>query len=430
MRMLNPKISVIVPIYNTSEYLPQCLETIVNQTLCDIEIICINDGSADGSSDIIEEFASGDDRFTVVNRKLPSGSAALPRNTGLDLARGKYVMFLDSDDYFDLRLLEKLHEQAEATGADLVMCDNYTVSFSTGEISGKNNELHYKYLPDLEVFSYKDIPDTIFQISNAAVWHKLILRETIIRHGLKFQLNTPILDDIYFVNLLLVLSERISIIRDRLIFYRVNRYGGQTAKIEKHTESVFFAFLELNKYLNRHSLYETVKFSLQNWTISTMAWWLHSIGNYDTFCGLYNRYKAEYFDKLGLADLDADALYDGLGRFYNSLFGRELEPSLKVVLEDILVPGSRIAIYGAGLVGNNTYEVVKTHGKHDIVIWCDKNAEKLAERFNNPLIKHPKELICLDFDAVIISIADYDIISEVKHYLTEMGIDAQKIFHV
>jgi glycosyltransferase EpsH len=385
----------------------------------------VNDGSTDGSGDILSEFSSKDDRIIVVERKSASGSAALPRNIGIDIARGKYIMFLDSDDYFDITMLEKLFNRAEKTEADLVMCDNFTVSFM-GKTDDRHTELHYKYLPELKTFSYKDIPDTIFQISNAAVWHKLILRETITKHRLRFQLDVPILDDIYFVNLLLVLSKRISIIRDRLIFYRFNRYGGQTTKMEKHKDSIFLAFSELNKYLVEHSLYETVKFSLQNWTLATMAWWLHSIGDYDVFSELYSLYKSEYFDKLGLMNIDPKTLYDDLGRFHSSVLQREIEPSLKVVLESILKPGSGIAIYGAGVVGNNIYELVKTHGKHDIVLWCDSNAEKLG----NPLVKHPKGLAFCDSDAVIIAIADYDVIKEVKEYLNGMGIDSKKVYTI
>ena len=424
--MAHPQISVIIPVYNTSGYLVQCLDTLVNQTFADTEIICVNDGSTDNSLEILKAFSEKDSRIIIISREKASGSAALPRNIGLENAKGKYVMFLDSDDYFDLSMLEKLYAHAEQTDADLVMCDNYTVSFSTGEINAKHTELHHKYLPEQRVFSYKDIPDTIFQISNAAVWHKLILRETLNRHNLKFQLNTPILDDIYFVNVLLVLCERISIIPDRLVYYRAYRYGGQTTKMEKHKDSIYLSFKALNEFLIEHSLYEPIKFSLQNWTLATMAWWLHSIGNYKVFCELFNLYKNEYFEKLGLTDIDPKLLYDGLARFYNSIYGRELEPSLKVVLESILKPNSSVAIYGAGLVGHNIYEVVNTHGVHKIKLWCDKNAANLG----NPLVSSPKELLNCDCDAIFIAIADYDIVNEVKAYLTAMGIDARKIYTV
>jgi glycosyltransferase involved in cell wall biosynthesis len=424
--MTFPEISVIVPVYNTSEYLVQCLDTIVNQTFRNIEIICVNDGSTDGSTDILNEFSSKDYRIIIVERKSASGSAACPRNAGLDIARGKYVMFLDSDDYFDICMLEKLLTHAEKTEADLVMCDNSTVLFYSGKIDDRNTELHYKYLPELRTFSYMDIPDTIFQISNAAVWHKLILRETITKHNLRFQLDVPSLDDVYFVNLLLVLSKRISIIRDRLIFYRSNRYGAQTTEIEKHKDSVFLAFSELNKYLIEHSLYETVKFSLQNWTLATMAWWLSSIGKHDVFNELYSLYKNEYFDKLGLMNIAPETLYDNLGRFYSIVLEREIEPSPRVVLESILKPGSRIAVYGAGFVGNNIYEMAKIQGKHDIILWCDSNADKLG----NPLVKYPKELMFCDLDAVIIAIANDDAINEVKEYLNEIGIDSEKVYTV
>lgn len=124
---MQPQISVIVPIHNTSQYLEQCMDTLVNQTFRDIEIICVNDGSTDCSQEILEKFASADKRIILLYRSCASGSAALPRNMGLERASGKYVIFLDSDDYFAETMLEKLYEYAEEWNADLVMCDNYTV---------------------------------------------------------------------------------------------------------------------------------------------------------------------------------------------------------------------------------------------------------------------------------------------------------------
>ena len=428
--MANPKISIIIPVYNTSDYLKQCLDTVSNQTFNDIEIICVNDGSTDDSLKIINEYALGDDRFVVVSRDNASGSAALPRNIGLGLASGKYVMFLDSDDYFDLTMLEKLHNHAVATEADLVMCDSYTISDNTSVIYDNQSELHSEYLPKKKVFSYLDIPETIFQISNAAVWHKLVLHETLKKSGLVFQLNAPILDDIYFVNLLLVLSKRISIIPDKLVFYRYNRYESQTAGIERHKDSILKAFLALNEYLVLNSYYETVKISLQNWTLTMMAWWLHSIGNYQVFCELYDLYRNEYFSELNLVNIDTKTLYYGLERFYNSIMGEEQELSLKVIIESILTPGSRVAIYGAGRVGRKVHEIIETQKKHKTVIWCDKNAEKLSIELSTSLIKQPIELRSCSFDAIIIAIDNCDIIREVKSFISDIGLDSDKVFVV
>ena len=93
-----PKISVIIPVYNVEEYLAQCLETVINQTLKDIEIICIDDGSTDNSLYILKKFAEKDKRITILKQKnLHSGVA---RNAGLAAAKGKYLSFLDSDDFF------------------------------------------------------------------------------------------------------------------------------------------------------------------------------------------------------------------------------------------------------------------------------------------------------------------------------------------
>lgn len=425
--MIHPQISVIVPVHNTSVYLRQCMESLINQTFRDIEIICIDDGSTDNSLGILQKYALTDERIILIHRDCASGSAGIPRNMGLERAKGKYVMFLDSDDYFAETMLEKLYACAEERNADLVMCDNYIVLPVTNEISDQKTELHEKYLPQKEVFSYQDIPDTIFQISNAAVWHKLILREMTEQYQLKFQQNAPSLDDIYFVNLLLVRARRISVIRDRLIFYRAVRPGAQTTSIEKHKESIFYAFDALNQYLKKYGLYETVKRSLQNWTLATMAWWMHSISGYQAYSDMYDLYRNEYFLKLGLADIERNDLYEEYPvSFYDSIMHRDFCPSLKILLETILKPESDIVVYGAGVVGKNIYNAVKEYGKHNIKLWCDQKAGEL----DNPIVRHPEALREMEFDALLIAIGDQKIVEEVKTYLLGLGIEESKIYRV
>ena len=93
------KVSIIIPVYNTSKYLNQCLDSVVNQTLQEIEIICIDDGSTDDSLKILNEYKSKDDRFIILQQEYVGAGAA--RNYALNFARGKYIQFLDSDDYFE-----------------------------------------------------------------------------------------------------------------------------------------------------------------------------------------------------------------------------------------------------------------------------------------------------------------------------------------
>ena len=95
-----PKVSIIVPVYNVEEYLVKCLDSLVNQTLKEIEIICINDGSTDNSLEILNTYAQKDSRITIIDKKNEGVSAA--RNTGLNISKGEYIMFVDSDDYLEL----------------------------------------------------------------------------------------------------------------------------------------------------------------------------------------------------------------------------------------------------------------------------------------------------------------------------------------
>ena len=115
----NPKVSVIIPVYNVEPFLRECLDSIANQTLRDIEIICVNDGSTDNSLDILEEYRATDPRFTVFNQENKGLSAA--RNKGMQRASGDYLYFIDSDDYLDLDALKTVAQLADETDLDVVL---------------------------------------------------------------------------------------------------------------------------------------------------------------------------------------------------------------------------------------------------------------------------------------------------------------------
>lgn len=112
-----PQISVIIPVFNVEKFLPQCLDSVTGQTFADIEIICIDDGSTDKSPEILSRYADRDPRIRIISRT--NGGLSAARNAGLKIARGKYIFFIDSDDWIEPNTLEKLFAAAENTGADL-----------------------------------------------------------------------------------------------------------------------------------------------------------------------------------------------------------------------------------------------------------------------------------------------------------------------
>jgi glycosyltransferase involved in cell wall biosynthesis len=120
-QVVGPQISVVIPVYNVDRYLGECLDSVVNQTLANIEIICIDDGSTDGSRQILEKYASLDDRIRVVSKENEGQSVA--RNLAVSMARGDYIVFVDSDDIVDLTLCQRVYGAAERNLADVVVYD-------------------------------------------------------------------------------------------------------------------------------------------------------------------------------------------------------------------------------------------------------------------------------------------------------------------
>lgn len=422
-KMNEPMVSVVIPIYNTEKYLGECLDSICNQTLRDIEIICVDDGSTDNSLEIAEKFRKVDRRLTILKRRVSSGSGAVPRNEGLRHAKGKYVIFLDSDDYFDKNMLKIMEEDAENNNADLVMCSNYRVD-DNGKIIDADTVVHFDCLPEYKVFSYGDIPDRIFQITNAAAWHKLYKKEIIDNHGLLFQENVPILDDIFFVNASLIASKRISAIRDRLVFYRECRPGAQTQNIQDHFDSIFLAFGKLVLWLKTKRLYYQIENSLKNWILSTMSWWYECIDDKDVSRKVFDLYKNEYFKVFNLSGMElSDIEYKNRG-FFSYIMLDRYHPSPQVVVKSMLSPNTKIIIYGAGRRGKKIRKIIDESTKHHIVAWCDQQYEKYKELG----VVSPQTIKEKDYDAVLICIADVTVANMVKRNLIQLGVEEKKIY--
>jgi len=186
-----PKISVIIPVYNTEKYIRQCLDSVVNQTLTDIEIICVNDGSTDGSAQILEEYASKDSRIKIIQQK--NQGAGETRNKGIKIAQGEYIAFIDSDDFLEEdHFYEELYNSAKSENADVAKGNykdypsNYIPNFINEEIKKDKNcfcstycsAIIKKNLIDkhrIKFSNLKDMEDPVFAFEIALKANKVII---------------------------------------------------------------------------------------------------------------------------------------------------------------------------------------------------------------------------------------------------------------
>ncbi|MBS4197580.1 glycosyltransferase family 2 protein [Lederbergia citri] len=146
---MHPKISVIVPVYKVEPYLKMCIDSILAQTFTDFELILVNDGSPDRCGIICDRYAKKDSRITVIHKE--NGGLSSARNAGIKIARGKYIGFVDSDDYIDKKMYEILYDIAELHSSDVVLCDFKKVNVhDTYSKNMHNNDLHISHYSNIE----------------------------------------------------------------------------------------------------------------------------------------------------------------------------------------------------------------------------------------------------------------------------------------
>lgn len=183
------KVSVIIPVYNTEKYIKKCLESVLNQSLQEIEIIVINDGSTDKSKEIIEGFAKNDNRIVLINKENEGQSVA--RNVGINLAKGEYIGFLDSDDWIENDMFKVMYTEAKKFDLDIVICNRNIINELNGNIL--KNDLKIKNdMVDLNNYGRdKYIYDYILSYRTAnEVWNKIFRKKMIEDNEIKFWSNS------------------------------------------------------------------------------------------------------------------------------------------------------------------------------------------------------------------------------------------------
>ncbi len=239
------KISIIVPVYNSEKFLEKCINSIVNQTLKDIEIIFINDGSTDKSLDILKSYELKDSRIKVLSQNNTGPSCA--RNNGLKIAKGEYVGFVDSDDWIDLDFYEKLYITAKKYDADI-------------SVAGIKRHRSYKWKYHLKIekeeftndknrkFLLCDVPDKCYPVNKIYKFSKLNQYNILFEPGVYFE-------DRFFTAQVLVYLESLVTVPDVYYNYWTNPNSIVKTKSEKKTKDSEYTKQKMTKFLQDNGIF-------------------------------------------------------------------------------------------------------------------------------------------------------------------------------
>ena len=228
------KVSVIIPVYNVKEYIKECLDSVINQTYANIEIICIDDCGTDNSMDIVQAYTNIDDRIKIIHHTCNKGLAP-SRNSGLDNATGNYIFFLDSDDKLELTAIENLLDKILETKSDIVISKTHTYTFDKTnlQLQKRVEEVtdYLNFIPqDTYLVDEFNLDEAILKISCVA-WGKLYSKRFLDEHRIRFVDKNLIHEDDGFNLKCLVSKPIISLIGNIGVHYLI-RKNSITSKIE------------------------------------------------------------------------------------------------------------------------------------------------------------------------------------------------------
>ncbi|MBC2581550.1 glycosyltransferase [Clostridium sp. DJ247] len=227
------KVSIIVPIYNVMQYLEQCLDSILLTDFQDYEIICVNDGSTDKSLDILNRYHEKyREKIKIINKK--NGGLSDARNVGIENAKGKYIGFVDSDDWIKRDMFKKMYEVAESGNFDIVICPYV-------EVYDKYNKI------------IMDKADKYQLLHEPPVWNKLFRRDLFNEYNIRFSKNLWYEDNEVTYKMLLV-AKKVTFINEPMYYYRKNRKG--SIMNSQKSNKIYDIYLIGDKLYNFHNQLE------------------------------------------------------------------------------------------------------------------------------------------------------------------------------
>ncbi len=239
--MNREKISVVVPIYNAEEYLEKCLNSIIKQTYENLEMILINDGSTDKSLEIMNKYKAEDERIIIIDKE--NGGVSSARNKGIETATGKYIIFIDADDYIEPNMFEVLEDDLFKNNVDISMCGYRNVDIN-GNILYESKPMNEKYF-DAKTFKYNLFKEDYY---SDLICNKLFRLEVIKEHNIRFHEDIHINENILFILDFAKYAYRYSFGNEMLYNFLYNQKGATHGKFTLKKVSVLSSYIRLLTY--------------------------------------------------------------------------------------------------------------------------------------------------------------------------------------
>ena len=373
-------ISIIVPIYNVKDYLAKCIESIIHQTYQNLEIILVDDGSTDGSSQICDTYAEKDSRIVVIHKEN-EGTVVGARKAGAKAATGEYVINVDGDDWIGSTRIETLVRKGISSGADMVYLngryiqwgDTYSLEEPCIEEGSYSSADICSYLQDIDVcFIRRLIP---------CMWCWGIKRELHLRIQMMVDSNILTASDLVFFWLCLLEADSVYVMRETSYYYVMRSSSITHLPGRRARHSIPLVYQSIKTDLDKHH------------------------------CAPHMYKRLLFMMTRILLEVDYDVFYHHSNGFLYPY------PSIK--------EGSRIIVYGAGLTGIRLMESITKDHKYSVVAWIDQNVRDQTIGGFTPCA--PEYILEVTYDYIAIAIQDATVSQKVKNYLLEMGINNSQI---
>lgn len=378
------KLSVIIPVYNREKYLMKCMDSVLSQTFRDMEIICVDDGSTDRSGEILNEYVQKDSRIKVFHQDNRGVVSA--RNVGISKAEGKYIGFIDSDDWIDPQMFEQLYSRAEQSGADLVTSGywqegNYTSQLFDAVSEGYYGEKEMQFLREHAIYHMQKKETGI----RGSLWCKLFRTELLRKPFAQVPENLVFSEDKLGILTYLLDCKAVYIEKKAYYHYRI------------HSESTVHK-ADFDYLLHIHEVYR----------------YLRSLYGHENFTADMRTQAELYVTELLLLGINQRMGYQNRNLLWVDPYWLDKIPD-----------GSRVVLYGGGEMGRKYKKQLEVRGKAEYTACVDYEWEKYKDR--DPVVVSPDAVDPDAYDILVITVKNPNKAMEIKSQLLEAHIPEEKI---